>query len=295
MIERLKKYYFLIEESNIYIYTINIMIKYILPIFVFMFLTSPAAAQSAYGSKRNNVTVYQSFNEIKRSISFLLKENNQLEEYHRVWQSKLGLIHQELNQKQGEVNNLRRKSGLFIEPNNLPNGIQNDIEALKSEVLIKRGRMAYLQGKLIEMEDKHQLWELQLKDLEYEKLQVEMGQREDKFEGKDVAIRMKEEVSRLEQRIRALQKEEQEYSQSYQDLKSFIGSTNSGVIGRVRKDINHLEETIRKLQKQKKLVYREKANFKDKEILAGHLHKGDIEVLSKEHAGLSRGVTRLEA
>lgn len=259
------------------------------------FLVSEATAEieiSPYKSKR------EMFSEIKQETNDLLRENQKLEaEYQSVKREYLQLKGQ-AERLAREVESLRGQSNdgsRFQRHNQVKVGLMEDqLGSNVNDLMIKESQLAFLSSQLLDLEESHKLWKLQLADLQYAKRKLEMDYKV-RNQMSEAEIQEQEQLrNELRQDLtKALEKEknlELKLSELQQE-----GTSHDVTIRRLNQEIKALERKKKKLGRKVDFEARENSTLKGKKMLVMRSFENRFWRTEKERNYLSERVAALEA
>ncbi len=234
----------------------------------------PASAQSdPYESFTQRTPSYQSFDAIKRDIAVLLQQNRALEEQYSEVEAKSRSTKEAYSQKKGEVDRLRRETGIVLRKskNNVYEieSTLGDIESIKSAILIKKSRIAHLQGQIIMAEDKQVLWELQLQDLKNQQMQAEINSKKSKLSVEDKINADKLEIARLQKEINTLNQNLKALSTEHKSFQSLTQSAADSY-KKIERSNDALKKQISILERERDLLYREIDNLEERQKIMNY-------------------------
>lgn len=222
----------------------------LISISTFLCSTNVFAQGYDYWETKGNVELA----DIKREISALLEENTRLStEYNNLRREQYELRTtadnivaeikaMEENSRKSVVDQDKRKKGL--------REMRDNMKVLQDDALIAKSRVSFLKGNLLDFESKMNLWDLKIKELDYQKRELEMELEMRSSLHESTVLKEKEKLDHLtqtlEQNLRKKQELESQIIAQQTKVKEAIDN-----IGGLSVELKAIEEKLKALQKEK--------------------------------------------
>ena len=226
---------------------------------------------------------YGQMHSMKAEITELLRVNHTLSrEYNSLYteyqslQSQANQYTDEQNFLQDNLDETRRKRQ---EKTAVIRKLGQELDVMQNEIILKESKNAFMRGELLDFDEKQRLRRLQLKDLEYEKRELEMQIEMRSFHEEDVKRDQKEELNELKRDL-------QKYIEKEQDLRGQIEEIKADALNFSKKiddyeiDNFDLDVKIKQAKMKRDLMQKQISIMKDKMLI--HERSQSIPLIDKE-------------
>jgi DNA repair exonuclease SbcCD ATPase subunit len=239
---------------------------------------------------------YESFEELKQRIGFLMVENKDLESQYQA-------LYQEYSKLKAQMDALTAEeqvSQRFPDPSeeDATFDVDPSIEKLspaqvQNEILIKKSRVSHLSAQLIDAEDKEHLWQLQLANLETQKRELNIEGNVKQLSAEEIQEKKEAELAKIQQAIDENIQQEQNIYRRIKELESRKGNSFK-TDEQLTQENADLELDIASLERRTALNLKENAILEKKKLLVEKSHGGVSDENRQAYRALQDEVALLE-
>lgn len=241
---------------------------------------------------------YADIIEIKNHIDDLMGENAQLKAQNDKLGEEMEALKARVVRSKKSLNEMQQNSLAEQQKYRMSQEtvkvFDGDSGKLENEILILKGKIAQLKGKIIDQDKKNELWKLKLTETEYELRRLNLEKEKKQSLQDENLVKLRETEGQLKNEIAQAGRAREELTNEIEKLKKESREYPDLMIDLQKKNLS-MQREIDKLSSRNKIKIKETDILNDKKLLTEMQFRNEYEEFKVERENLKEEVEQLES